>query len=63
MGGFSNVVPKNYPISPDIEDRRHEHDNEPEARVLPELVIRAKPAFPKGPSYKSVRNERLKKQQ
>jgi len=52
MGAFHNVVPKDYPVSPDIEDRRNEKDDElapnglPESeRRLPELVIRSKPGY------------------
>ena len=63
MGGFSKITPRNYPTSPDIEDRRNENDDElapnglpePERR-LPELVIRSKPG------YASVRQKRKQAQ-
>lgn len=55
MGGFSKVVPKDYPISPDIEDRRHEHKeglpdrqfpvSAKDLQPIPEIVIRSKPGY------------------
>ena len=49
-GSLSKHIPKDYPTSPDIEDRRNEHPSETPIPFLenkvPEIVIRSKPAYP-----------------
>ena len=52
MGGLSKIIPKDYPTSPDIEDRREEPK-------VPEYTFQAE--TPKESDYRHARKWRPKK--
>jgi len=53
-GTLSKRIPKDYPVSPDIIDRRNEHPAPPAGfSAMPEIVIKSQPA-----DYQVARNKR-----